>query len=103
MIYHDWLPEKCLALTRRSFDSLEPGGRLIVHELLFHDDGPGPTAVAGYSVAMLLWTAGKPYSGSELSAMLVEAGFTDVEVKPTLDSSSRTSLQDAEKFLESNC
>jgi hypothetical protein len=32
---------------------------------------------------MLLWTEGKQYSGSELAAMLVEAGFTDVEVKPT--------------------
>jgi predicted O-methyltransferase YrrM len=83
MIYHDWPPEKCRALTRKSFDSLGPGGRLIVHELLFHDDRPGPTAVAGYSVAMLLWTEGKQYSGSELAAMLVEAGFTDVEVKPT--------------------
>jgi hypothetical protein len=83
MIYHDWPPWKCLSLTRKSFDSLEPGGRLIVHELLLHDDRPGPTAVAGYSVAMLLWTEGKQYSGSELSAMLVEAGFTDVEVKPT--------------------
>jgi hypothetical protein len=51
--------------------------------LLLHDDRPGPTAVAGYSVAMLLWTDGKQYSGSELAAMLVEAGFTDVEVIPT--------------------
>jgi predicted O-methyltransferase YrrM len=83
MIYHDWPPEKCRRLTARSHEALEPGGRLIVHELLLHDDRPGPTAVAGYSVAMLLWTEGKQYSGSELAAMLVEAGFTEVEVIPT--------------------
>jgi hypothetical protein len=32
---------------------------------------------------MLLWTEGQQYSGVELSAMLTEAGFTDIEVKPT--------------------
>jgi hypothetical protein len=56
------------------------GGRLIVHELLLEDERPGPTAVASYGVAMLLWTEGRQYSGGELSLMLSEAGFTDVEV-----------------------
>jgi hypothetical protein len=32
---------------------------------------------------MLLWTEGKKYSRRELSEMLTEAGFTDIEVKPT--------------------
>jgi hypothetical protein len=32
---------------------------------------------------MLLGTEGEEYSGRELSAMLTETGFTDVEVKPT--------------------
>jgi hypothetical protein len=83
MIYHDWPPSRCLTLTRRSLDALPPGGRLIVHELLLDDDRPGPVAVASYSVAMLLWTEGKQYSGRELAAMLAEAGFADVEVKRT--------------------
>ena len=26
MIYHDWPPEKCQFLTRKSFESLPPGG-----------------------------------------------------------------------------
>jgi hypothetical protein len=32
---------------------------------------------------MLLWTEGEEYSGRELSAMLAEAGFTDINVQPT--------------------
>jgi hypothetical protein len=32
---------------------------------------------------MLLFTEGQQYSGAELVAMLREAGFTDIEVKPT--------------------
>jgi SAM-dependent methyltransferase len=83
LIYHDWPPEKCRVLTRKSFESLEPGGRLIIHEMLYHDDKTGPLAVAACNMLMLWATEGEQYSGQELSAMLAEAGFTDIEVKPT--------------------
>src|SRR5256885_7460994 len=43
----------------------------------------GPFAIAAFSIAMLLWTAGEQYSGRELSTMLAEVGFIDIEVKPT--------------------
>jgi hypothetical protein len=82
-IYHDWPSEKCRLLTQKSFESLEPGGRIIIHELLYNDDKTGPFAAAAYSVAMLLWTEGQQHSARELHAMLTEAGFKDVEVKPT--------------------
>ncbi len=83
MIYHDWPPEKCQFLTRKSFESLEPGGRLVIHEMLYDDDKTGPFPVAACNIVMLLWTEGQQYSGAELSAMLGEAGFTDIEAKPT--------------------
>ena len=41
-IFHDWPPEKCSFLTRKSFDALPPGGRLVVHEMLYDDDKKGP-------------------------------------------------------------
>ena len=83
MIYHDWPPEKCRFLTRKSFESLQPGGRIIIHEQLYNDDKSGPFPVAACNIIMLLWCEGQQYSGRELSAMLTEAGFTDIEVKPT--------------------
>ena len=83
VIYHDWPPEKCQFLTRKSFESLEPGGRIIIHEMLYHDDKTGPFPVAAWNITMLLWCEGRQYSGCELSLMLTEAGFTDIEVKPT--------------------
>ena len=84
MIYHDWAPEKCRILTRKSFESLESGGRIIIHEMLYHDEKTGPFPVAAFNIDMLLWLEGaEQYSGRELSAMLTEAGFTDIEVKPT--------------------
>ena len=83
MIYHDWPPEKCRWLTQKSFESLEPGGRLMIHEMLYNDEKTGPCPVAAVSVAMLVWTEGEQYSGQELSRMLREVGFTDIEVQPT--------------------
>jgi SAM-dependent methyltransferase len=83
MIYHDWPPEKCRLLTHKSFESLDPGGRIIIHEMLYHDDKTGPFTVAAYNIGILWGTEGQQYSGREVSTMLSEAGFTDIEVKPT--------------------
>jgi trans-aconitate methyltransferase len=82
-IFHDWPPEKCRFLARKSFGALEPGGRIIVQEMLFNDDRTGPFAMAGLNVAMLIEMQGQQYSGKEIAAMLTEAGFIDLEGKPT--------------------
>jgi hypothetical protein len=82
-IYHDWPPDKCRFLSRKSFESLNRGGRIIVHEVLYNKDKTGPFAAAAYTMIMLGWTTGRQYSGRELSEMLREAGFEDIRVKPT--------------------
>jgi hypothetical protein len=82
-IYHDWPPERGQFLTRKSVESLPPGGRLIVHEMLLNDEKTGPLAVAGSGITMLPSTEGQQYTGPELATMLADAGFTDVEVRPT--------------------
>jgi hypothetical protein len=51
--------------------------------MLFNDDKTGPFTVAAGNMAMLLAVEGQQYSGRELSAMLTEVGFTDIEIKPT--------------------
>ncbi|MBA3922469.1 MAG: methyltransferase [Nostocaceae cyanobacterium] len=82
-IYHDWPPEKGRFLTQKSFDALNSGGRIIIHEMLYNDQKTGPTTVANYNTAMLLWTEGQQYSGSEISTFLREVGFDNIEIKPT--------------------
>lgn len=82
-MYENFSPEKCALLTQKSFASLEPGGRIIIHEILYNDDKTGPFAAAAFSVVMLLWVEGRQYSGRELSDMLAETGFSDIEVKST--------------------
>ena len=83
IIYHNWSSEKCRSLTQKSFDSLESGGRIIIHEVLYNDDKTGPVSAAIDSIITLVCSNGQAYSGQELSSMLMETGFTDIEVKPT--------------------
>lgn len=82
-IFHNWTPEECRTLARRSSERLPPGGRILVHEMLYDDDKSGPFTVAASSLAMLAWCGGQQFSGCELSALLREAGFVDVTVVPT--------------------
>jgi hypothetical protein len=83
-IYHDWSCEKGAFLTRKSFESLPPGGRIVVHEMLLDEDKTGPFTAVGFNIAMLVWSQdGGQYSGRELSEMLADAGFRQVEAKPT--------------------
>ncbi len=82
-IYHDWPPDKGRLLTKKSFDSLPAGGRIIIHEMLYNDEKTGPLTTAAFSLVMLLWIEGQQYSGHELEAILTEAGFTEIETKPS--------------------
>ena len=83
MIFHDWPPDRGRMLARKSFQSLPPGGRIVIHEMLFNNDRTGPFPVAAFNVDMLVAMPGQQYSKRELSTMLREAGFRDIEVKPT--------------------
>lgn len=82
-IFHNWTPEECRSLARRSFERLPANGLIIVHEMLYDDDKRGPFTVAASSLAMLAWCGGQQFSGRELSALLRECGFADVAVVPT--------------------
>ena len=82
-IYHDWPAERCRFLTKKSFDALTSGGRIILHEMIYNDEKNGPVSVASMNAIMLSWTDGKQYSGAELSQMLRDSGFVDIEIKPT--------------------
>jgi SAM-dependent methyltransferase len=82
-IYHDWPRERAQFLTRKSFESLAPGGRIMLHEMLYNEKKTGPLAAAAGSIAMLVFTEGQQYAARELSAMLMEEGFVDVAVEPT--------------------
>ncbi|SHE60989.1 methyltransferase [Streptoalloteichus hindustanus] len=78
MILHDWDEERNRAILRRCHDALEPGGQVMVCELLVDEDGTGPANAAMMSLNMLVETHGRNYTASEYGAWLREAGFEDV-------------------------
>lgn len=81
-VFHDWPEQNVTFLTQKSYDALPRGGRIIIHEMLFNDDAPGPLSVAGFNVAMLSWSQGKKYSRSEMKQLLEMAGFCVIEILP---------------------
>jgi hypothetical protein len=52
----------------------------VIHEMLCNDDKTGPFAPAAFGMMMMGWTEGKQYSGLELSTMLKEIGFEDIQI-----------------------
>jgi len=82
-IFHDWTPEQCAFLAEKSFESLQPSGQIILHEMLFENDKTGPYPVAAYNIFMLLWAKGQQFSKKELREILENKGFVDVRVEKT--------------------
>lgn len=82
-VFHDWPYDRCQLLANKSFDALPKGGRIVVHELLFNRQKTGPVSAALYNMVMLLWTEGQQLAESELTSMLKEAQFLDIQVIPT--------------------
>ncbi len=78
-IFHDWDPASCAELARRACEALEPGGRVLLHEMPLAESRDGPLTVACFSVAMLLYEKGKQYTLSELEEMLAAAGFLEFD------------------------
>jgi SAM-dependent methyltransferase len=78
-ILHAEGPAACATLLGKAVAAINPGGLLIVQEFILDDDKNGPPFPALFSLNMLIGTeAGQSYSGSELTAMLTDAGLTDV-------------------------
>jgi SAM-dependent methyltransferase len=82
-ILHDWPPGKDAELLRKAHAALPADGLILVHEKLVEDDGSGPLANALVNLDMALWTEGQQFSGTELRAMLENAGFGKIERRAT--------------------
>ena len=82
-ILHDWSDARCLELLRRVRAALEPGGAVLIVEMLLDEDRCGPAGAAMQSLNMLVCTEGRERTESEYRALLEAAGFTLVEARRT--------------------
>jgi predicted O-methyltransferase YrrM len=87
-VLHDWGVPECQRLVARCADALPRGGRLLVHDAFLHDDLSGPLYPALFSVALLVMTEGRNYSGAEYRGWMEGAGLATGEIQPTLVHSS---------------
>ena len=82
-VLHNWDEETCQLLARRAMEALEPGGWILLHEMLLGERKDGPLPVACFSVEMFLKHRGKQYTRSELRALLLSSGFEDFQAEPS--------------------
>jgi 3-hydroxy-5-methyl-1-naphthoate 3-O-methyltransferase len=83
-VLHDWDVPECRTILKNSFENLSPGGIIVLHDTHINKNKTGPVDVAEYSVLLMVLSEGKIYSVTEMKGLLEEAGFNDVEYKPTI-------------------
>jgi acetylserotonin N-methyltransferase len=82
-ILHDWSEPKIELLLRRIHNRLPKGGALLIAERLLNDDKSGPVNALMQSLGMLICTEGKERTLEEYRALLLTAGFSQVEGRKT--------------------
>lgn len=82
-ILHSMGPEQSKGLLQKSYDSLIPGGLVVVHEGLVSEDGTSPMRAVLFSLNMLVNTeGGQSYSGAEIMSLMEAVGFVESRVIP---------------------
>jgi SAM-dependent methyltransferase len=83
-VLHRETPEMCRTLVSKAFDSLVPGGLLVLSDVFFEDDGmDSPPFATLFALNMLLTSQhGSAHALTEMLAWVAQAGFVDVKSKP---------------------
>jgi predicted O-methyltransferase YrrM len=82
-VLHDWDEPVVRQLIGKSFDALQPGGLVVIHDAFLNAAKDGPLHVAEYSVLLMHSSDGRCYSTRETERYLTEAGFRDVRYHDT--------------------
>lgn len=83
-VIHDWDVPAVQRLLNQSYESLESGGMIVIHDAHINADKTGDLAIAEYSVLLMYACEGKCYSIREMEEYLLQAGFVDVVYTPTI-------------------
>jgi len=82
-VLHDWDEPVVRRLLVKSFETLPPGGLVVIHDAFLSAAKNGPLHVAEYSVLLMHSTEGRCYSTAEMERYLADAGFRDVAYRDT--------------------
>lgn len=88
-VLHSASPGRARLLISKSYSSLSPGGRIVIHDFLPNEERTGPEWPILFAVNMLVGTeSGSTYTYGEISAWLRSAGFADISKAKVEDSSA---------------
>jgi ubiquinone/menaquinone biosynthesis C-methylase UbiE len=75
----DW--DSCRRILDQVYESLEPGGLVVVHAMFLNESGDGPVWPALHNLLMLLvYRGGRAYTAEQTFQMLTESGFENPEL-----------------------
>ena len=77
-ILHGQRASDAARLVRALHDTLEPGGLLVLRDVLMDGDRTGPRWAALFSLTLLAASGSRCYAEDEVRGWLAEAGFVDV-------------------------
>jgi len=82
-VLHDHDDESSLALLRRAYEALPPGGRLLIAEPMAGVRGAEPVGDAYFGFYLLAMGRGRARTQAEIASLVRAAGFADVRAVPT--------------------
>ncbi len=83
-ILHDWNFEQGRFLLKKAYDSLQDGGRVVIHEKLTNPHQKHtPVENALVNLDMLIWTEGQQYSFDDLRKILTDIGYVEIYQRKT--------------------
>jgi hypothetical protein len=85
---HDWDFNENKKLIRKSYQSLNKNGIIMIHDAHINREKDGPLSVAEYSVLLMFSTNGKCYSIGEMEDLLISEGFADIKYQKTVGNRS---------------
>lgn len=82
---HASSPERCREILTKLHALLPAHGVILIHDYLLDDAGTGPLIPALLALHMTLVSEhGQVYSSAELRDLLIQTGFTDIDIRPFL-------------------
>lgn len=77
-ILHDWPLTEGRALLEKAYASLQVGGRLIIHEMLFDDENTSEKNTAFFDLLMFVNHGSQQYKKNQLMQLMCDLGFNTV-------------------------
>lgn len=77
-VIHSNNEEQCAMLIKKSYQALNPGGRIVIKDHIMNEDLTLPAMGSSFAINMLLHTNGRDYSFNEIKNWMTDAGFSKI-------------------------